>query len=172
MCVSDLHRDCSCFRCILPNAGLRVWWILNTYLINGMTDPQTKWGLVFRLLLIVRHRTKLSESFISFDCHQNATMDVTILGLVSLNNFDGLWATGVVPSYPSSGPRITKAEGYCLLGSPGQIKKVWFWINCLHIKSMLPVESFAILKNWLAPGGRESLQKPESFSKMSKHLNI
>lgn len=78
---------------------------------------------------------------------------VTTLGLANLHNFYGLWAIGVIPSYLASGPGMIKAEEYCLLGCLGQMKKVWFWISCLHIKGMLPVESSAISKNWLAPGG-------------------
>lgn len=100
--------------------------------------------------------------------------EVTTWGLVILNNFDGLWGIGVVPSYLSSGSEMIKAEKYCHLGSSGQIKKVWFWISCLYIKGMLPVESFALSKKLISPtGDREVFPKrQERLFKMSKHHNI
>ena len=47
------------------------------------------------------------------------------LGLVSLNNFSGLWAIGLVSNCLLPGPGMIKVEAYCLLGSAGPIEEVW-----------------------------------------------
>lgn len=42
--------------------------------------------------------------------------------LVSVNDFSGLWAVGLVPSCLVPASEMIKAEKYCLLGSMGQRK--------------------------------------------------
>lgn len=44
--------------------------------------------------------------------------------LASLNNFGGLWAMGVVLSSLIPGPRMTKAEEYCLLECMGRMEEI------------------------------------------------
>ena len=54
---------------------------------------------------------------------------VNSLGLASLNNFGGLWTTGVVPSCLAPGPGMIQAGEYCWgrgegVGT-GQAEEVW-----------------------------------------------
>ena len=72
------------------------------------------------------------------------------LGLARWNNFSGLWAMGVVSSCLVPGPGVSKAE-HLSLGVPARQRTQVPALGHLQIKSMLPAESFAWSKNWLAP---------------------
>ena len=84
------------------------------------------------------------------------------LGLASLSGFGGLWIIMVVSSCLVPNPGIIQSEEYCFLGCMGPERRFGSEIVSLHIKGILPTESFAVSKHWLAPGGTDSPQ-PESF---------
>lgn len=79
------------------------------------------------------------------------------LGLVSLNNFGGLWDRGVVLICLIPGPGMTKVEEYCLLGSTGPDGGDMV-LHEFYIRSTFQAGSFAISKNWLTLGGAVSPQ--------------
>ena len=66
------------------------------------------------------------------------------LGLDSLNNFQGLWATKVVPSCLVPGLGVIRAEKYCLLECGSQTEErdlsMGSGLVSLHVKGALPGE--------------------------------
>ena len=80
-----------------------------------------------------------------------------VIGLLCLNNFSGLWVTGVVPSYPAPGCEVNRAEGYCLLDCESQREEmVWSMdtgLVTLHMEGMLTGRLLAVSRNQLTLGG-------------------
>lgn len=67
-----------------------------------------------------------------------------------------------------SGPGLIKAEEHCLRGCASQTEECSSGLVSLHIKAV-PVESFAVSTNWLAPGG--CLSPAGKVFKDGKHHN-
>lgn len=65
-------------------------------------------------------REGLGHGFIWVSTGKERQGRVNSLGLANMNNSGGLWAIGVVPSCLVPGPRMIRAEGYCLLEFMGQ----------------------------------------------------
>lgn len=73
----------------------------------------------------------LARAFIGVSVGNARQWRMTSLRLASLNNFCRLYPVDMIPSYLVSGPRMLKAEEYCLLRCVGQIEKLWLWLICM-----------------------------------------